>query len=172
MAGEVLTPPIEITATGSAPWPAFEELFHIHGTRMKSIAYNLLGNQQDAEDAVQEAFLKSCRSQHNYRGGAALHTWVYRILINVCLDEGRRRQRRPAMDTVVEPRSGDTPADLKFALRHALTQLPRRQRAVFLMAAAEGLPHVEIAAILEISEANSRTLLFDARRQLQGLLSK
>ncbi|MFN0104575.1 MAG: RNA polymerase sigma factor [Bryobacteraceae bacterium] len=172
MSGDVLTLPIETTATASADWRAFEELFRVHATRMKSIAYNLLGNRQDAEDAVQEAFLKSCRARGSFKKDAALHTWVYRILINLCLDEGRRRQRRPRLDADSDAASGRAGADLRYALRQALTQLPAKPRAVFLMAAVEGLPHAEIAAILEITEANSRTLLFEARRQLQTKLTK
>jgi RNA polymerase sigma-70 factor (ECF subfamily) len=172
LSGEVLTLPIEIPAITSAGWPAFEEVFRVHAARMKSIAYNLLGNEQDAEDALQEAFLKSCQAQGSFKKGAALHTWVYRILINLCLDESRRRQRRPPLQSEVEAKSGQAGADLRFALRQALSQVPARQRAVFLMAAVEGLAHAEIAVILEITETNSRTLLLDARRQLQVTLSK
>lgn len=172
MSGEVLTLPIDISARTGADWSAFEEVFRVHATRMKSIAYNFLGNEQDAEDALQEAFLKSCRAQSTFHKGAALHTWVYRILINLCLDEGRRRQRRPSLTTGVETASGQAGADLRFALRQAVSQLAARPRAVFLMAAVEGLPHAEIAAILEISETNSRTLLMEARRQLQVTLSQ
>jgi len=172
LSGEVLILPIEIPAAGGAAWAAFEEVFRVHSVRMKSIAYNLLGSEADAEDAVQEAFFKSCRAQQDYRSDAALHTWVYRILINLCLDEGRRRQRRPALDSEAEPASREAGADLRVALRQAIGQLPARQRAVFLMASVEGLPHAEIAAILETTESNSRTLLLDARRRLQAALTQ
>ena len=172
MSGEVLTLRIETTGAASADWTALEEVFRVHGTRMKSIAYNLLGNRQDAEDALQEAFLKSRRAQGSFRSSAALHTWVYRILINLCLDEGRRRQRLPFLETWLETVSAQAGAELRTALRQAVSKLPTRPRAVFLMAAVEGLPHAEIAAILEISETNSRTLLLEARRQLQVTLSQ
>jgi RNA polymerase sigma-70 factor (ECF subfamily) len=72
----------------------------------------------------------------------------------------------------VDAASREAGADLRVALRQAMGQLPARHRAVFLMAAVEGLPHGEIATILEISETNSRTLLLEARRQLQELLTK
>ena len=172
MSGEALTLPIDISARAGADWSAFEEVFRVHAARMKSIAYNLLGNEQDAEDALQEAFLKSCRAQGTFQKGAALHTWVYRILINLCLDEGRRRQRRPSLTAGIDAASAQAGADLRFALRQAVSQLASRHRTVFLMAAVEGLPHAEIAAILEISETNSRTLLLEARRQLQVTLSQ
>jgi len=172
LSGEVLTLPLEITGTRNVEWSSFEQVFHLHGARMKSIAYNLLGNEADAEDALQEAFLKGYRSQQGFKKNAALHTWVYRILINNCLDEGYRRQRRPFVDAPPEAVPGGSSADLRFALRQAMSQLAARPRAVFLMAAVEGLPHAGIAAILEISETNSRTLLLEARRELQVKLSR
>lgn len=172
MSGEVLALPIDILAPRSEAWPAFEAAYRDYGARLKSMAYNLLGNQQDAEDAVQEAFLKAYRAQAEFRTGAAVHTWIFRILVNVCLDEGRRRQRRPVVEAGVELAGRAESPDLRMALRHALDLLPDRQRAVFLMASVEGLPHADIAAILEISESNSRTLLLEARRQLQATLTK
>ena len=85
--------------------------------------------------------------------------------------DGRRRQRSPFQSDAGEARSLHSAADVQAALRQAIGQLPERQRAVFLMAAVEGLPHGEIAAILEITETNSRTLLLEARRQLQAALT-
>lgn len=73
---------------------AFEELFRTQSPRMKSLALNLLGNVSDAEDVVQETFLKVYRSIGSFKGESALTTWVFRILINNCYDLRRRKQRR------------------------------------------------------------------------------
>jgi RNA polymerase sigma factor (sigma-70 family) len=62
---------------------------------MKSVAMNLLGNTSDAEDAVQEAFLKLYRSWGAFKGESLRSTWLYRILVNTCYDIGRRRKRTP-----------------------------------------------------------------------------
>src|SRR5438046_9619750 len=72
----------------------FEEIYRGHSDRMKSIAYNHLGNVSDAEDAVQETFLKVHRAASTYNGESAFGTWLYRVLINTCYDALRRRQRR------------------------------------------------------------------------------
>src|SRR5438034_4171097 len=64
--------------------PAFERLYRDHGPRMMSIALNLLGNVADAEDAVQDAFLKIFRGGGGFWGRSALSTWIYRILVNSC----------------------------------------------------------------------------------------
>ena len=74
---------------------AFEQVFHDHSPRLKSIACQLLGNRSDAEDAVQETFLKLYRGIDNFQGQSSLGTWLCRILINACHDQQRKRQRKP-----------------------------------------------------------------------------
>src|SRR5258708_14158653 len=73
----------------------FAAIYASHGERMKSIAFNHLGNISDAEDAVQETLLKVHRAATSYSGEASFGTWMYRILINTCYDALRRRKRRP-----------------------------------------------------------------------------
>lgn len=156
---------------------AFERLYARHGTRMKSVARNLLSGESDAEDAVQEAFLKIYRGAAEFRGGAALSTWIYRILVNTCYDILRRRRRRPedALDTPAGEDSAALPAPagdhpLRMAIEQGLARLRPRHRDVFLLSAVEGFSHREIAAVLDIPEGTSRTLLFEAKRRLQELL--
>jgi RNA polymerase sigma-70 factor (ECF subfamily) len=165
---------------------AFESLYEQHGSRMKSLARNLLGRETDAEDAVQETFLKVYRGAASFRGSAALSTWIYRILVNTCYDLLRRRKRlaeeslepapsahtaghsdRPEAPALPAP-AGDHP--LRLAIEQSLTKLAPRQRTVFLLAAVEGFSHREIAEVLDVSEGASRTLLFEAKRRLQELL--
>ena len=153
---------------------AFEELYDTHGARLKSIACNLLGNVADAEDAVQDAFLKAYRARGGFKGDAAPFTWLYRILVNSCLDLGRRRKRRreepePEAPADLRPASGDD-HPLRLALEAALGKLAPRLRAVFLLAEVEGFTHREIARILDIAEGTSKHDLFRAKRQLQRLL--
>ncbi|MBM3767721.1 MAG: RNA polymerase sigma factor [Acidobacteria bacterium] len=165
MPGELLALRIDMFGGARA---SLEDVFAAHCARMKSVAFNMLASEADAEDAVQEAFLKAHRSLASFRGGAALHTWIYRALINTCLDEGRRRARRPAAEFVET--GTDARQDLRVELRRAIGTLDGRSRAVFLLSAVEGFSHAEIAAMLEITETNSRTLLLEARRRLQELL--
>lgn len=165
MSGELLALRIDMFGGARA---SLEDVFAVHASRMKSVAFNLLGSEADAEDAVQEAFLKAHRSLATFRSGASLHTWIYRALINTCLDEGRRRSRRPAAEYI--DTGADARQDLRAELRRAVGTLDGRSRAVFLLAAVEGFSHSEIAGMLDITETNSRTLLLEARRRLQELL--
>lgn len=149
----------------------FEGLFRSHGRRMKSVAMNLLGNAEDAEDAVQEAFLKLYRSLSSFKGASQLSTWLYRILVNTCFDMGRRRKRRP-LGVGDEQAALDSPApahdpSLRLTLERAVERLPRLQRSVFLLFEVEGFKHREIAEILEIPEGTSKHALFTAKRELQ-----
>src|SRR3954468_12003136 len=72
---------------------AFGQLYEIHGPRLKSMAFHIVGNRQDAEDAVQETFVKVFRAIHGFHGNSGIGTWLCRILINVCYDVTRKRQR-------------------------------------------------------------------------------
>ena len=151
----------------------------MHAPRMKSIAANLLGNTGDAEDAVQEAFLKIYRGAKAFRGGAAFSTWTYRVLVNTCYDALRRRRSRPVAASLdaAEEAGRPTPAappvadhPLRLALEKAVSHLKPRHRAVFLLFAVEGFTHGEIGRILGIPEGTSKTFLFEAKKKLQRSL--
>ena len=157
---------------------AYERLYKLHGARMKSLARNLLGNRTDAEDAVQETFLKVQRSIAGYSGRSAFASWVYRILINSCYDLRRSRMRRKEMpepdaapgEPAHEHRAPGAHPSLRLALERSLSELPGRQREVFLLYEVEGLAHAEIAAVLGISEAVSKNTLFLAKKNLRQML--
>jgi RNA polymerase sigma-70 factor (ECF subfamily) len=144
---------------------------------MKSIAFNLLGNAADAEDAVQEAFLKIYRGAKTFRGGAAFSTWAFRVVVNTCYDALRRRRTRPAGTPMETPDGREvlppTPASdhpLRLALEKSVARLNPKHRAVFLLFEVEGFSHGEIARILGIPEGTSKTYLFDAKKKLQRWL--
>jgi RNA polymerase sigma-70 factor (ECF subfamily) len=150
--------------------PSFERLYEEHGARMKSIALNLLGNVADAEDAVQDAFLKVYRGLSRFRGGSAFSTWVYRILVNSCYDLMRRTRRRaegplPAKIALAPASQSDHP--LRLSIEAALRRLDTPERTAFLLCEVEGFSHRETGEILDVSENASRTLLFKARRRMQ-----
>lgn len=150
---------------------AFERLYGLHSARMKSLAFHMVGNYADAEDTVQETFLKIYRAIRGFSGGSSLSTWMYRILINCCYDN-LRKQQRLAEKPVTREFTSDPQVPLKMALERALEKLNDRQRLVFLMFEVEGLKHSEIAAILEAPEGTCRSWLFEAKRELKRLLSE
>ena len=157
---------------------AFEQLYRLHGSRMKSVARNLLGTVSDAEDAVQDTFVKIQRSIASYRGQSSFATWSFRVLVNTCYDARRSRLRKKEVaheepgeaPTRPEPRAASAHPALRIALERALAQITRHQRDVFLLYEVDGFRHSEIAAILEISETASKNTLFQAKKSLRQLL--
>ena len=166
------------SACQSGDLRAFERLYQLHGARMKSVARNLLGTTSDAEDAVQDTFLKIQRGISSFRGQSSFATWSFRILINTCYDARRSRRRKNEVaqeepDGAAagpEPRAAVSHPALRIALERALAQLTRHQRDVFLLYEVEGFRHSEIATILEISESASKNTLFQAKRNLRVML--
>jgi len=155
----------------------YERLYALHGARMKNVARNLLGNPVDAEDAVQETFLKVQRSIAGFRGQSSFVTWTYRILINTCYDARRSRVRKKEVanddseeSPRPEPRAPGAHPSLRMALERALAGLTKHQRDVFLLYEVEGFHHAEIAAMLEITETASKNTLFQAKRNLRQVL--
>jgi RNA polymerase sigma-70 factor (ECF subfamily) len=146
---------------------------------MKSIAMNLLGNPHDAEDAVQETFMKIHRGIHYFKGQSAFSTWVYRILVNSCYDLRRSRMRRQEtseQDLVAEDQTFEVPGPsrdhpLRMALEKCVKQLTPHLRSVFLLYEVEGFKHSEIGAILGISEMASKNALYQAKRRLRDMLN-
>jgi RNA polymerase sigma-70 factor (ECF subfamily) len=156
---------------------AYERLYALHGARMKNLARNVLGSSVDAEDAVQETFLKVQRSIASFRGQSSFVTWTYRILINTCYDARRSRLRKKEVANDdseetprMEPRAPVAHPSLRMALERALAKLTRHQRDVFLMYEVEGFRHAEIAGMLEITETASKNTLFQAKKNLRQML--
>jgi RNA polymerase sigma-70 factor, ECF subfamily len=160
---------------------AYERLYSLHGARMKNLARNILGSVTDAEDAVQETFLKVQRSIASFRGQSSFVTWTFRILVNTCYDARRSRLRKKEVAVEDEPQRDDTPPrpepraavahpSLRLALERALAELTRHQRDVFLLYEVEGFRHAEISAMLEISETASKNTLFQAKKSLRQML--
>jgi RNA polymerase sigma-70 factor (ECF subfamily) len=156
----------------------FERLYDQHASRMKSVARNLLGSSSEAEDAVQDTFLKIQRSIASFRGQSSFATWSFRILINTCYDARRSRLRKKEVtseqpdDAPPRPEAharSSHPA-LRIALERALSRLTDQQRHVFLLYEVEGFRHAEIACILKISETASKNTLFQAKKALRQML--
>jgi len=157
---------------------AYERLYQLQGSRMKNLARNLLGSPTDAEDAVQDTFLKIQRGIGSFRGQSAFVTWTFRILVNTCHDLRRSRVRRKEHShdqasedrPLPEPRAPGSHPSLRMALERALASLTQHQRDVFLLYEVEGFRHAEIAAMLQISETASKNTLFQAKKNLRGIL--
>jgi RNA polymerase sigma-70 factor (ECF subfamily) len=131
---------------------AFATLAEEYGARLYAVAFRLLGNRADAEDAVQRALLKSFVARDSYSPRWAISTWLYRILSNVCIDELRRR--RPSTDVDEVPITTPSSAGAigaRVDVGRALEAVPREARVLLALHYVDGLSHQELARIRGIS---------------------
>jgi RNA polymerase sigma-70 factor (ECF subfamily) len=146
---------------------AFRELYRRHTPRVFAIALRLLSRRADAEDAVQEAWLRAVRGLDTFRGDSAFATWLTGIAIRCSLESLRKRGPlgRLVSEQTVEPRPHET-----IDLEQAIAALPDGYRAVLLLHDVEGHTHEEVAALLDIEPGTSKSQLFHARRALRERL--
>jgi len=130
--------------------PTFTRLAQEYAGRLYGVAYRMLGNRADAEDAVQRALLKCFAARASYSPRWAVSTWLYRALTNVCIDELRRRRvRSEAPDPDLE--AGPPPAAERVDLTRALETVPREARLLLALHYVDGLGYGELASIRGIS---------------------
>lgn len=150
---------------------AFETVYHHYERPMLSLAYRMLDNQEEAEDALQDAFLKIYRKIGQYRFDAAFSSWVYRIVTNVCYDrlKRRKRARHVALDDAQEIGTMDD-AKIRVQLRLAIEKLPPKMKACFVLHAQEGFKQREIAEMLGMREGTVKVHVFRAKALLRDAL--
>jgi RNA polymerase sigma-70 factor (ECF subfamily) len=145
------------------------------------VAFSVLRNPSDAEDAVQEAFIRVLRHRDTLSEVRDQRVWLIRIVWNIVLDRKRRAKTRPETDDVAElvrvlPCGGLSAEEQASAAQHhahvlaCVEQLPAKERQVLMLSAFEELNSVEIASVLEITESSVRSRLFRARNLMAGLL--
>ena len=153
---------------------AFSRLVRTHERRAYAVARAIVVNHEDAEDAVQEAFLHAYRALHRFLPDQAFGAWLHRIVANAALDITRRRKVRDAdelPETVASPfRDPAESSELRQRLKDALDTLPARQRAVIVLHDVEGFKHAEIGVTLGIPEGTARSDLHYARSHLREVL--
>jgi len=154
---------------------AFGILVHRWSPSLLALAYHMLGNLPDAEEAVQDAFLRAWRRLPEFRGDAAFGTWMYRIATNRCLTVLRARAPSVPLDAVPEATARDAAGEPERAaeseaatreLAEALTRLRPEQRACWILRELHGLSYAQIAQVTGMSEPTVRGRLFRARRTL------
>lgn len=179
-----VTPDESLVGPARAGVPeAREELFRRHYSVAYHVAHRYLGHDQDALDAVQEAFCKALIHLDDFDGRSGFRTWLLRIVTNAALDLGRKRKRRktlpleddergrPESAVQDDPSAGLHRLDLKRALDHALKRLSDDKRMAFILFHESGLSYKEIAEIQRVPIGTIMSRLYDARQKLQSYLA-
>jgi RNA polymerase sigma-70 factor, ECF subfamily len=167
-----------VSAAKTGDRQAFDELVRQTYAETYTLAYRLTGNEEDARDVTQEAYLRAFKGLKRFRGEARFSTWMYRITANCAATHlGRRRRHRHDQLFDDAPLADDAPStspelraeagELRARLGAAVDRLPAKLRAVVVLRDVYDLPHEAIAAELGISESAAKVRLHRARRQLR-----
>ena len=181
-----------IRAAQAGDRASFDSLVRRYDRSVLRLALHMLGNEQDAQDVHQEAFLKAYRHLGNFRFECSFYTWLYRIVTNLCLDQLRRRKSRREDPATILDSSGDemdllsnisdtramaNPSrelDRKLmgeSIQQALSKLTPRERMVFELKHYQGLKLRTIGEMLSTTEETAKNTLFRATRKLRANLA-
>ena len=164
---------------------AFGELVGRYKRRIYFVAYRMTNSHSDADDFSQEAFMKAYESIGNFREESSFSTWLYRIVVNITinhlkkagkmqtftLDENMSFKHSDLASVVDNPEKIAEERELHKEITKAIESLPLEQKTVVVLTILEGLPHKEIARILDCSEKTVSWRLFEARKKLKEKLA-
>ncbi|MDA8404936.1 MAG: sigma-70 family RNA polymerase sigma factor [Desulfobacteraceae bacterium] len=171
---------------------AFRELFEIHRKPVINFCFRFCRNRTLAEDLAQEVFLRVYRGAGGYRPDARFTTWLYRIAVNVCLNETRKARYHVRVESIDRPGlegMDDMPREVSddclpnpgemvaskqrdAAIERAMTRLPEQQRIALVLRTHHGFSYDEIASQMSCSEGKVKTLIFRARQRLKEMLKE
>ena len=164
---------------------AFELLMEKHESKMYAVALRMCANREDAQDCLQDAMLRIYKALPSFKGQSSFSTWAYRITMNTCLDELRRKKVRQAasLDQMLEV--GWSPVDeensterhvdnqeLKRNLSKAIQTLPEEMRAAVVLRDVQGFSYDEIASMLSTNVGPVKSRISRGREKLREILSK
>ena len=168
---------------------AFDQLIERYKQRLYATVYHMTSNHEDANDLVQDAFIKAYKSLHSFKRQSSFYTWVYRIAVNKTINFLKQRKSRVQMSLndmdfnaehdpdLVALISHNTPrrdlalAELQEKLNAAMQKLSEHHRMVVVLHDIQGLSHEDIGEIMDCNVGTVRSRLFYARRQLQAWLA-
>jgi RNA polymerase sigma-70 factor (ECF subfamily) len=184
--------PAELVAALKRKEPtAFEQLIAQHGTMLYQVALRLMSQPEEAEDVLQETLLTVYQKIHTFDERSALTTWLYRIVVNTALMRLRAKARaaeelldpvgppfteegahvREVAEWAIPPEESLLRQEATAVLHEGMARLPERYRAVYVLAEIEGLPHQEIATILDLAVGTVKIRLHRARLFLREALA-
>jgi RNA polymerase sigma-70 factor (ECF subfamily) len=176
-----------IRAAQEGDQDAFGQLVRAYDQSVLRLAMNLLRSPEDAQDVYQEAFLRVYRNLNSFRFDCSFHTWLYRIVTNLCLDQMRKRKVRKEESTLIEgsdgpvdrmdsvqegrvegdPQRSTFNVELRQRVKKALGELTARERMVFELRHYQGLKLRNIGEILGTSEEAAKNCLFRATQKMR-----
>ena len=165
-----------LTAARAGDRPAFTALVEQYDPRLRALAYHLLGDPDQTDDALQDVYVKAYRGLPAFARASALSTWLLRVTYTTCIDHLRRRGRLvlvPDLEPEALLPDGPDPTDElagRTAVQSALRRLPPEQRAVVVLVGVQGLDYRQAAEILDVPSGTVASRLSSARKTLRNAL--
>jgi RNA polymerase sigma-70 factor (ECF subfamily) len=150
---------------------AFKMIYDRYNQPLLHTAQRVLGQREDAEDAVQTTFIKLYRSIDNFQFKSKFSTYLFRILMNVCFDMRKKIKalKTESLEDIYPSRSSDQ--DKKIYLDKCIKALPEQMRSCFVLYAEEQFKYKDIARIMDISIGSVKSNIFHAKMKLRAMLS-
>jgi len=170
---------------------AFREVVERHSQTLFRLAYRMTGNEQDAEDVVQETFLRAYRQLNKFEARSSFSTWLYRIAVNCSLDQSRKRRQQDERQATTHPKMPDPllalpstdpsterlvlSAEVRKKVEATLNELTEKEKAAFVLRHYEGMSIEEVARAMGLRANAAKNNIFRAvqklRRALQPVVS-
>ncbi len=166
----------DVALAAAGDQQAFERLYRLHLARIHSLVRRMVGGEGDADELVQDAFVRAWQRLSTFRGEAAFGTWLHRLTVNLVLNwqKGESRSRKridPMADPDAEPGRRASP-EVGLDLEEAMKRLPPGARQVFVLHDVEGFRHEEIGDMLGVTSGTSKAQLHRARMLLRTHLER
>ena len=170
-------------ASGGDP-AAFNRLMEMHEKRMYAVSLRMCGNREDAQDCLQEAMLRVYRAIGSFKGQSSFGTWVYRITMNTCLDELRRKKNKQSAsldnmldqgwsptDESASPEKKAIQSEMRRCISKSIQELPEDMRSAIIMRDIHGYSYDEIADTLNVNVGTIKSRISRGREKLREKLS-
>lgn len=172
---------------------AFQVLVERYQRKAYTVAFGILRNEDEAMDVTQDAFVKVYKALPRFKGQAAFYTWLYRIIVNLCIDRKRKSSRRGEVayedtytqgdDTAIagpvlastgieSPSAAYARRELREQMAEAMDSLSERHREILVLREVQGLSYEELSDILEVPKGTIMSRLFHARKNFQQALGR
>lgn len=161
----------------------YKYVYDLYVRMVYSVCFRMTSSKEEAEDAVQDVFIKVFDSINSFRGDSKLSTWIYRISVNVCLNRQRRKkiikflsfdfwnEENGLTDENITPSKSIERSELQKIVRDAINRLPAKQKTALILSRYEEKSYKDIAEIMEVSLSAVESLLFRAKENLAKKLT-
>lgn len=167
---------------------AYEEIIGLYEKKVFSTIYYMVKNDNEVEDIAQEVFIKIYKNLGDFKEESSLYTWIYRITVNVCIDELKKRKKVVYLNEKIDTKDGEVELqlpddsksptdiaednDLKDKLEKCIKKLPESQRMMIILRDIKGFTYMEIAEIMKMNLGTVKSKINRARASLKELLEE